>query len=154
MDYLIEEELQTTLAKKRVRYIAVIIDYLIYLGIFITVSIYFGEKYETEDGATGWHVEGWPALLIFSSWFILLPVAEGLTQQTVGKMLLGIKVVKMDHSRASIGNCIVRHLFDFVDFFPGFGIVGLLVAKSNDKSQRVGDLVAKTIVVVDEKKIS
>jgi len=46
-----------------------------------------------------------------------------------------------------VGNCIVRHLFDLVDVFPFFGIVGLIVAGSNNLKQRVGDLVARTIVV-------
>ena len=79
----------------------------------------------------------------------MFPVIEGLKGQTVGKMLLGIKVIKNDYAKSSISHSIIRHLFDMVDYLPFFGIVGIIVASNNDLKQRVGDLVAKTIVVIN-----
>jgi uncharacterized RDD family membrane protein YckC len=151
MDYLFEET-HPKLAQTRQRYAAALIDYLLYLTIIFAMVFYFGEKGTTDsDGTVHGQVNGFPALLVFASWFLLFPVAEGLSQQTIGKALFGIRVVKIDYSKASMGSCLVRHLFDFVDYMPGFGIVGLLVAKNNEKKQRVGDLVAKTIVIVNKK---
>lgn len=76
---------------------------------------------------------------------------EGLTRQTLGKANFKIKTVKVNGEKATLGNCIVRHLFDFIDSFPFFGITGLIVAGNNALKQRVGDLVAKTIVVTTKK---
>ncbi len=74
-----------------------------------------------------------------------MPVQEGLTGRTIGKRIVKIKVLKEDLSDNSVGTSIVRHLFDVVDMFF---CVGLIIAASGRKRQRVGDLVAKTIVVI------
>lgn len=135
------------LASKSRRLIAIFIDYFLFLLISNYLLGLVGEKYITEDGGIGFRAEGFPALLITVPWFLLLPILEGYTGQTIGKMLLKIKVVRVDGTRLSVGPSIARHLFDFVDYLPFLGIVGLLVASNNKLNQRVGDLVARTIVV-------
>jgi uncharacterized RDD family membrane protein YckC len=121
-DFLSEELLIPTLdlASKRSRWLASMIDYLLYLAIFMVISLYFGKKYTTEDGEIGYHTAGLTAFCILSFGWILLPVLEGTTGQTLGKALFKIKTVKEDGGGASIGNCIVRHLFDIIDFVPFF----------------------------------
>jgi len=152
-DYLSDDLLKESLplARKTKRWLATLTDYIFYLAIFMAVNIFFGEKYTTPDGATGYRTTGWPAFGLFAVWWLLLPILEGLTGQTVGKAIFKIKTVKVNGDDASMGNCIVRHLFDFADFAPFFGIVGLLVAGNNPHQQRVGDLVAQTIVIQVEK---
>jgi len=146
-DLFSENETTLILASKTKRVVAIFIDYLLYF-----ITLYFlldvaGEKYELEDGTVGFRLEGAPALISLIPWILLLPILEGITGQTIGKMFLRIKVSKANGATLTIGNSIVRHLFDIVDYLPFLGIVGLLVASNNELNQRVGDLVAKTIVV-------
>jgi len=141
-----------SLARKTTRWLASLIDYIFYTAILWAIPLYFGEKYTSQEGRVSYHAEGIPALCIWAAWWVLLPIVEGITGQTLGKAVFKIKTVKENGSKATIGNCIVRHLFDMVDFAPFLGIVGLLVAGNNEKKQRVGDLVAKTVVVNTQNK--
>jgi uncharacterized RDD family membrane protein YckC len=154
MNDLLSEDLLTPSiqpARKTKRWLACLIDYLFYFLIFTLITAFWGERYTTESGTVGYRATGLPALVCIAAWWVLLPVLEGLTGQTLGKAIFKIKTVKINGEKATVGNCIVRHLFDFIDSFPFFGITGLLVAGNNALKQRVGDLVAKTIVVKAEK---
>jgi uncharacterized RDD family membrane protein YckC len=146
-DLFSENETTLILASKTKRFVAIFIDYFLYFIILYFLIDVAGNKYELEDGTVGFRLEGTPALISLIPWFLLLPILEGKTGQTIGKMILGIRVSKTNGSTITIGNAIVRHLFDIVDYLPFIGIVGLLVASNNELNQRVGDLVAKTIVV-------
>jgi len=46
-----------------------------------------------------------------------------------------------------------RRVFDPIDLFVFFGLVGYLTVKNSDRHQRVGDIVAGTIVVGGESMI-
>lgn len=65
--------------------------------------------------------------------------------QTVGKMALKIKVVKLDGSTPSFAAYFLRWLLEFIDFLiVGLGVVFIILSK---KGQRVGDLLAGTTVI-------
>ena len=65
--------------------------------------------------------------------------------QTVGKMALRIKVVKLDGSTPTFAAYFLRWLLETVDFLiTGLGVVFIILTK---KGQRVGDLLAGTTVV-------
>ncbi len=66
-----------------------------------------------------------------------------LNGQSFGKMILGIKVIKEDGSQANFSSQLLRSMFRIVDHM----FVGLISVAVTDKSQRLGDLVAKTLVV-------
>ena len=146
-DYLSLDTLQPKLASKTSRWLASLIDYIIFMACDTGCLLFFGKKTIDTDGVITYHADGLPALAAIASWWVLLPVLEGLTGQTIGKAIFNIKTVKASGLEATIGACIVRHLFDIVDYFPFLGIVGLMVASNNKLKQRVGDLVAKTIVI-------
>lgn len=130
------------LAKKRTRFGAAVIDTLILLLIGWIIGYFWGNT--PQDGSFGFHLEGLPAMGYFLIIFCLMAVQEGLTGKTIGKRVAGIKVVREDYSDYTTGNAIVRHLCDVVDV-PFF--IGLIVASTNAKNQRIGDLAAKTIVI-------
>ncbi len=134
----------STVAK---RYAAAFIDYAIFIVLIFPVGAIFGEKYITDEGGIGFHLTGFCIPIIMLLWFLIMPLAEGFTGQTIGKYLLKIKVVSVATLQKSLGRSIVRRLFDFVDYFPFFGIVGSLVASNNENKKRVGDFVANTIVI-------
>ena len=71
--------------------------------------------------------------------------------QTVGKMTLQIKVVKLDGSSPSFAAFFLRWLMEIFDFIIiGLGVVFIILSKNG---QRIGDLLAGT-TVVKLKKIS
>ncbi|MDR2231644.1 MAG: RDD family protein [Tannerella sp.] len=69
--------------------------------------------------------------------------------QTPGKQLLGIRVVMKDGSRPKLSAYLLRWLFLMVDIylFQWIGIVSIVVTKNN---QRLGDLVAGTLVIKEK----
>lgn len=67
--------------------------------------------------------------------------------QTVGKMAMGLRVIKSDGDNASIGDLFLRWTFRFIDLLWSFGTLAVLVALSNERSQRLGDLVGNTVVI-------
>ncbi len=69
--------------------------------------------------------------------------------RTPGKMSAGIKTVKVSGAPVGFGSALVRTLilpFDIA--FLGIGIVSMIVT---ERSQRLGDLAARTVVVRDRK---
>jgi uncharacterized RDD family membrane protein YckC len=67
--------------------------------------------------------------------------------RTLGKMAAGIKVVRLTGGSVGFGSAVIRALFVPIDFlFFGVGIVAMFVS---GRSQRLGDLAARTVVVRD-----
>jgi uncharacterized RDD family membrane protein YckC len=72
---------------------------------------------------------------------------EGRYGQTLGKMALGIKVVREDDGRApGTRAAVLRTLMRIVDSIGSY-LVAFVVVLVSDKNQRLGDMVAKTLVV-------
>ena len=87
-------------------------------------------------------------LLILGLAFGYYWVAETVWQQTLGKRVLGIQVVRVGGGKPGAGATFVRTLLRIVDSLPAFYIVGLVaVFATGSRRQRVGDLAAKTRVV-------
>jgi uncharacterized RDD family membrane protein YckC len=68
--------------------------------------------------------------------------------QSIGKRIMKIKVISLDGSQPRVGQYLLRWLFRIVDFVllePG--MVALVVAAVSEKPQRVGDIVAGTMLI-------
>ncbi|WP_338739725.1 RDD family protein [Haloplanus salilacus] len=72
---------------------------------------------------------------------------EGLYGYTPGKYLLGLVVVRSDGSNCTVGASILRNLLWIVDALPTANLVAMVLMLVTNDNQRVGDLVADTIVV-------
>ncbi len=66
--------------------------------------------------------------------------------ETIGKRQVSIRTVKADGFSLDAGSILVRNIFRIIDHVPALWIVPLVSARS----QRLGDLVAGTVVVKDE----
>lgn len=150
-DLLSDVLVEPKIAKKRSRVAAVIIDTLILFLIGCIYGYFFGNpdddstiQFHCYIGSVGFRVAGLRAVIWYMIVVCLIPLQEGLTGKTLGKRIIGIRVVKDDYSPATVVNTIVRHLFDFVDVFL---LAGLIVAACNWKNKRIGDFVAQTVVV-------
>jgi uncharacterized RDD family membrane protein YckC len=68
--------------------------------------------------------------------------------QSIGKRIMKIKVISLDGARPSIGQYLLRWLFRIVDFLiiePG--LIALVIAAVSEKPQRLGDIVAGTLLI-------
>jgi uncharacterized RDD family membrane protein YckC len=77
-------------------------------------------------------------------------VMETLTRgRTLGKMMLGLKVVRDDGSSIRFRHALVRSLlWLFVDFAPWFAASpGIVASLMNKQGKRIGDIVAGTVVI-------
>jgi uncharacterized RDD family membrane protein YckC len=73
---------------------------------------------------------------------------EGTYGQTLGKRLVGIVVVKEDGSPLDMRSAAIRNVARIVDAFPTLYLVGFAAMYLvGEDRQRVGDLVADTVVV-------
>lgn len=67
--------------------------------------------------------------------------------QTIGKRLLGLRVVEAGGLRLRPAQIIVRNLLRFVDLLPAFYLVGGATCVLSPRRQRLGDIAAGTIVI-------
>ena len=83
--------------------------------------------------------------IVLASWLFALAVvaAEARLGQTLGKYVLGLRVVRESGGRISVGQAIVRQLPMFLEVFW----IDALFALFTDKSQRAFELLSKTRVV-------
>jgi uncharacterized RDD family membrane protein YckC len=72
---------------------------------------------------------------------------EGLYGYTPGKRLLGLVVIKSDGSNCTVGASVVRNLLWIVDSLPTANLLAMVLILLTDDNQRVGDLLADTVVV-------
>lgn len=130
------------------RVLATLLDYVLFIAYFIL----YGVMATQTDGFYN---------SITVAILLVLPVlcydlyCETLFQgKTFGKMIMKIKVVKLDGTQASIGSYFLRWLLRLIDtllFSPGVALVVLLL---NEKGQRLGDMAAGTAVIRTRQKVT
>ncbi|WP_117592101.1 RDD family protein [Haloprofundus halophilus] len=87
------------------------------------------------------------ALLLPPFYFVYMEAAYG---QTYGKKYSNIVVVNKDGSDVGFVGSFVRNLLRVVDSLPFFYLLGIALIYFTDDAQRVGDMLAKTVVVETE----
>ncbi len=123
------------------RAVAIIID-MILLGIigWIIASFTGGTTRE------GFEITGAPAFLLFLIAMVYYVVMEVQWGGTLGKMALGLKVVNESGERIDWKASIIRNVLRIIDGFF-FYLVGAIIVWTSKKRQRLGDIVAHTLVV-------
>jgi len=138
-------DLELQVAGPLVRSMALLIDY--FIKAIIMGGAYFIFSF---GGLTGQAIL---MLLVFMvEWFY--PVFfEMLRQgQTPGKKVFHLKVIHADGTPISWGASILRNLLRTADFLPIGYVLGLITMVTTQHMQRLGDLVAGTLVVFQEGK--
>lgn len=67
--------------------------------------------------------------------------------RTVGKMATGVRVIKVNGEVPSLTDFFLRSSFMLIDFWMSLGSFGFLTSSSSDRNQRIGDMVAGTVVI-------
>ncbi|MEA2124485.1 MAG: hypothetical protein QOI80_1267 [Solirubrobacteraceae bacterium] len=96
-------------------------------------------------------------LITFLIWFGYSVVWPGLKGVTLGKLAMGIKIVKDDGTEPpGIGRALARWFLLIADGFPYIipYLTGFIVALNSKQNKRIGDMVAGTIVVKRDAEVS
>ena len=133
------------------RILAFIIDALVLFAyiIILTFTIYRAISVLDGDNDIGTYELSMIPIFIYS--LIMHIIFNG---RTVGKFIMGIKVVKEDGSPARWSDFIVRWIVRLVDLWLFMFTVGTVSILLTDKQQRLGDMMAKTIVINTRKSVN
>ncbi len=127
------------------RVLAKVIDLAVQLGLLIVVAIISGLTSGSASFIIG-------AVGIFLVIFVYPATEAVLNGQTLGKRVLSIRVITTDGGPVRFRHAAIRSLIGFLELFvllPG-GPIALSSALLTKRSQRVGDLVAETLVIRDK----
>ncbi len=92
-------------------------------------------------------LSGVPLLVTTLAWLAYMAVMEATAGASIGKLLTRIRVVTYEGTRPAWGRALARTAMRIIDVLPVFYLLGGTVAAVSDKRQRLGDLVAGTLVV-------
>ena len=128
------------------RVLATIVDGVVLAVMFGVMSALFGTT-SAEGGQVGASLSGLAALAAFVLTFGYYIVLEGYLGQTLGKMLLGVKVVREDTGGVpGVKAAAIRTVLRIVDGFLSY-LVAFIAVLASHKNQRLGDMAAHTLVV-------
>jgi uncharacterized RDD family membrane protein YckC len=86
------------------------------------------------------------ALVPVSAFLIYFPLLEGRFGQTLGKRLLGLRVLKEDGLPIGFRESFLRRLSYYFEFLP----IDALFIFFNPKCQRAFDIIARTVVIKED----
>ncbi len=127
------------------RFVAFLIDGLILLT-YMMIMENLVELSAIFD-ADSWTKRGFLALFMLPALFYSVLCHIIFSGQTVGKMILKIKVVRVDGAPTQWYNLLVRWMLRIVDIWLFFASIGVLSILLSDKKQRIGDAAAGTVVI-------
>jgi uncharacterized RDD family membrane protein YckC len=137
--------LELRLAKLASRALALTLDLAVQVLLLIVGSFVVIGVAVQVDSALGAAL----TLVFYLAVILGYPVAfETLSRgRSLGKMALGLRVVREDGGPIRFRHALVRGLLGVVEFWMTFGSVALITSLASAKGKRVGDFLAGTVVV-------
>lgn len=133
------------------RCLAWLLDLLIFAGMMLGLSLavnllfaYLGVQ-EIASGILS-------LLAFLLVWFYNVFFELGKKAATPGQRSLGLKVASVSGGPVRLPQSLIRNTLRVVDIMPGFYLFGLLCCLFTRRFQRLGDLVADTVVIYAEPK--
>ncbi len=90
--------------------------------------------------------------LFFFNWFYNVLFETGRHGATPGQRYVGLRVASVGGGPVSLPQSLIRNLLRVIDFMPAAYLFGFLCTLCNRRFQRLGDLVADTVVVYADAK--
>ena len=92
--------------------------------------------------------EGFTLILFFVTYWVYGPAFEAFNDgQTPGKKICGIRAVQENGLPLTLKSAVTRNFLRDVDFLPAFYLFGIVSMLSTRHFQRLGDIVAHSLVV-------
>ena len=145
-------EIEYTLADLGSRVAASVIDFMIIFGVLLLLIIIpliiVYNNLEYLNKYTGWIVG--ISLIVFAlvyyGYFIFLEIT--MNGRTIGKKFLKIRAIRSNGQPITLKHSVIRNLFKILIDISGVGVVLIYF---NKEHKRLGDILASTIVVMEDK---
>jgi uncharacterized RDD family membrane protein YckC len=144
------------------RFVAAMVDTLIQTVLFAVVAVSTLVAAGTtallarlagpsQPTLVAWIIGGGLLLLFLVLWgyYVFFELAWG--GQSPGKRLVHVRVIREDGYPVGFLESMVRNLVRVVDFLPAYYVIGMTVMLLNPRAKRLGDLVAGTVVVKEQR---
>jgi len=133
------------------RGIALALDFLFLSVFFFPATYLYSGKWILNPEDHLWGITD-PICLVFLfiifAYFIL---TEAYVGWTVGKKILGMRLVDRIGSKIGLTKSIIRNLLRLVDGLPALNLLGIILIMSSPEGQRFGDRIAKAFVTKSTK---
>lgn len=132
-----------------------ILAFLIDLVLF-SIYLYVVEVITALMGAAisdNWTIFGLQQLLLLPVMFYSLYMNIIFNGRTIGKMVLGMRVVRTDGYPVHWSNYLTLWMLRILDIWMFWGAVGLLSIVFSEKKQRVGGMASGTVVISTRNKV-
>ena len=154
-------DIEFEVAEFHKRLLAYIIDFVVIVIYFFAIQKVIWNGVGINEGTLGLRI----LLILFPMLFYSVLTELLMNGQTIGKKILSIKVVSLEGGEPTLGQTLLRWFLRFYEWgfivftifwsnpFVGVGflfmggITSIIIMVVNAKSQRLGDIVAGTVVV-------
>ncbi|MBB5039453.1 RDD family protein [Prosthecobacter dejongeii] len=145
-------EIHLRVAGPAVRSLAWLVDMLIFVAILVALFLGLMALGPSLGDKT---VQGILMLCMFVlSWFYNVFFEMTGMAATPGQRMMKLKVSSVSGAPVRLPQSIIRNLLRVIDFMPGCYLFGLICCLFTQRFQRLGDLVADTVVVYAEPEVS
>ncbi len=137
------------------RFVAALIDYIIIALLLVGVTWLFGQTMASDRARTQL---GFPPLyyivIFLVTWGYHLLFELIWNGQTIGKRRAGIRVIQMNGLPVTVSSVLIRNIIRLFDFLPLFYGLGLIMLFATKRTQRLGDLAARTVVMREQRNVT
>ncbi|MGV3661099.1 MAG: RDD family protein [Prosthecobacter sp.] len=138
-------EIHLRVAGPAVRSMAYTIDLLVRLGIYVVVGLTL--LFAVRPSIGGELTMGVMLLfMFFMEWFYNVMFEAGKRGATPGQRAMKLRVMSMTGGPVTLAQAVMRNFLRVVDFMPGLYLTGIVCMLFTRRFQRLGDLVANTVV--------
>ncbi len=134
------------------RFLALVVDLVILSLVFFPVTRLVKGVWLMSGGehtwSYGWFITDPLCLAFLAVMFFYFVLLEGLLGATIGKKIIGLRVVSADGKSCGLKRSFVRNILRIVDALPALNILGVVLIVTSPEKARFGDRVARTRVVV------
>jgi uncharacterized RDD family membrane protein YckC len=137
------------------RFLAMVLDLIVFGILSFIVNNVYGVTQVTSglpltgDATSAFFTSStsvaWPWLVVL--WLAYFIVPESLFGASLGKIVRGLCVVRVDGGPVSLGSILVRNVLRLVDALPFAYLIGGVLVLGTGSGQRLGDMVAGTTVI-------
>jgi uncharacterized RDD family membrane protein YckC len=125
-----------------IRALAIIIDLVIIIAVGYVIGLVTGEG-DSSGFALG-TASSCVLFILTIAYYVVMELQMG---GTVGKLAVGLRVVREDGQKLDFQTALIRNLLRIIDALPFLYLVGAILVWTSPTKQRLGDRVAKTLVV-------
>lgn len=133
------------------RALAYLIDLLVRLAILFVIGLVLWLASMGSSEISGWKLGALLLLMFALEWGYFVACESFMSGRSVGKRVLGLRVVTRDGLPVSFGGSVLRNLLRAADFLPTGYAIGLLTMTLDPRFRRLGDWAADTMVIVEER---